>query len=265
MSKKPKTPHRPRGGQTQHRVRRGKPRAAAPAKPAVQVRQHPLFGAIPMLPLEVQLGDGRVHRGLDYDPDYQPPLPRGAVRGDVRRQEFCRMCHVPRYFYLDKERRCVQCGDDFIFSAAEQKHWIEVLKFHFDAEAVRCLSCRRQRRSDKALRGQLAAAKVSLAQAPDDPARQLAVVEAVVRHYERRGQGKLDEAIALARKVRQGERWAGQVESLFWEAGCHRLAGRGARAIALYREFIEHGGRGRRRTAMVKEATAWLSQLETAS
>jgi hypothetical protein len=30
--------------------------------------------------------DGKVHEGWDYDPTYQPPMPRSAVRGDIRKQ-----------------------------------------------------------------------------------------------------------------------------------------------------------------------------------
>lgn len=63
--------------------------------------------------MTVQDEGGRMHTYKDYDLDYKPPMPSGAVRGDVRQQAFCSMCHVPRYFYVDQPLRCIQCSRDF--------------------------------------------------------------------------------------------------------------------------------------------------------
>jgi hypothetical protein len=37
---------------------------------------------------------------------------------------------MPKYFYVDDERECIQCGKQFTFHAAEQKYWYETLKFN---------------------------------------------------------------------------------------------------------------------------------------
>ena len=62
---------------------------------------HSKHGKVRSVELRVELPDGRIHRYLDYDPDFSPPLPAGAVRGDVRKQQFCRNCHEPRYIRIN--------------------------------------------------------------------------------------------------------------------------------------------------------------------
>ena len=69
---------------------------------------------------------------------------------------------MPNYFYVDIPRRCVECRVDFVFAATEQKHWFEEPKFHFDTIPVRCVTCRRKRRSDKVLMIELGSAKQQL-------------------------------------------------------------------------------------------------------
>src|SRR6185295_15486749 len=127
---------------------------------------------------------GREQSGHAYDASYRPPMPKGAVRGDVTRQHFCPMCHVPRYFYVDADRTCMQCGNRFVFGGAEQKFWYENLQFHFDSVPTRCPACRRKRRSDKTLQRQLAQVSAEVEAHPDNPTRQIAFAEAIVRLYE---------------------------------------------------------------------------------
>lgn len=214
-----------------------------------------------MIPVTVVDEGGREHHLFDYDPDYAPPLPRGATRGNIRAQEFCRMCHVPRYFYVDCERTCVQCGASFVFTGREQKYWYETLHFHFDSVATRCVACRRKRRSDQALRQQLVDAKAKVGSQPDDPAALLGVAEAIVRYFERHAEASLDEAIAASRKARRllsGHANHDAIEALFWEAMCHALAGRVAQARCMFLELIEAKARGRARGGFLKEARIWI-------
>src|SRR5262245_59246467 len=119
------------------RSRRSKAKRAA-ARSGRRTQPHPMFGEIPLIRHVWTDGKGREHEYFGYDLSYSPQLPRGAVRGDVHRQHFCPMCHVPRFFYVDDARTCVQCGAEFVFSGEEQKFWYETLKFHFDSVAIRC-------------------------------------------------------------------------------------------------------------------------------
>jgi hypothetical protein len=223
---------------------------------------HPKFGAIPLVQRTGIDGNGRAFEFSDYDPDYAPPLPRGAVRGDVRRQEFCRMCHRPRYFYVDEAKKCVQCGEAFVFGAGEQKHWYETLKFHFDSVAVRCPSCRKQRRSVRALDAQLAAARAAASAEPRSPTSLLSLAEAIARLFERTGRGKLSDGIAASRAARREAKAAHHpaeaAASLFWEATCQRLSSHEARARALYDEFLATTPSGRNHKALAEEARRWL-------
>ena len=253
----PRRSTRDRGSQ-----KRAKRKTRGDERRGRETHRHSLFGEIPLIRVRWIDASGRAQELLDYDPDYKPPLPPGAVRGDIRQQEFCRMCHVPRYFYVGQKKACVQCGRPFVLSAAEQKYWYETRKFHFASVAVRCPICRRRRRSESALRQQIAAARAGLEDNPDDPSLLLALSEAIVRNHQRCGQGRLAEAVAAARKGLRASRGTtgAAAEALFWEASGHALAGRSQRARALYREFLRHVAPGGRYRTLAREAEEWLAQ-----
>jgi hypothetical protein len=121
--------------------------------------RHPLYGNIPLIRHSTVGRDGRSYEWWEYDPTFSPRIPKGAVPGDVSKQVFCSACHEPKYFYVDETRTCVQCGSRFTFSAAEQKYWYETRKFNFSSIPIRCKNCRRLRRSEHALREQIARAR----------------------------------------------------------------------------------------------------------
>ncbi len=200
------------------------------------------------------------HVYWNHDPDFAPTLPKGAVRGDVRRQVFCSMCHVPKYFYVDQTRTCVQCERSFVFAATEQKFWYETLQFNFDSVAVRCRSCRRYRRSLRALRAQIAAALAGLEENPDDPALLLADAEATVRLHQRSGSGNLDRAIAACRKA--ARLWPGAHEALYWEGLAQWQAGRRAAARRALERFSSRPRPSRRLQDLGREAERILESAD---
>jgi hypothetical protein len=211
---------------------------------------------------------GKVHHGYEFDPDYAPPLPEGAIRGDVRRQELFSAFDVPRYFYVDIHRVCVQCREPFVFGAREQKHWYERLKFHPDSTAWRCLDCRRKRRSDRALRHELSEARKAARKRADDPGALLSLAEALVRYFQRFQEGNLEEAVAASRKARRLLRGHPKREArraLFWEGMSQAHAGKRAPARTLLLEFLASGGGGRADAALVREAKKWLGTVPTTS
>lgn len=53
---------------------------------------------------------------------------------------------LPEY-YVDQVFRCRDCGVEEIWLAEDQKWYYEVAKGHIDANAVRCHSCRRKKRT----------------------------------------------------------------------------------------------------------------------
>ena len=72
-----------------------------------------------------------------------------AVRSDPEKQN-CSIC--PRYWYVDAIFRCRRCGDEFSFSAAEQRVWYEEYGFWVDSLPRHCVACRRELRELKRLR-----------------------------------------------------------------------------------------------------------------
>ena len=69
-------------------------------------------------------------------------FPESVLVADTSRQNYSL---YPRPFYVDMRRTCRGCSRPFIFFAAEQKHWFEVLQFYVDADCVHCPECRQQR------------------------------------------------------------------------------------------------------------------------
>ncbi len=207
-----------------------------------QVVKDPIFGSVPLIPTTVIGANGEAVTSWRIDLDWQPPLPRGAVRGDPRRQTYC--CDLPRFFYVDQPRTCVQCCDAFVFEAKEQKYWYETLGFRLDSIAVRCASCRKKRRSDRAIGRTLERAVVEAAAHPEEASVLLSLAEATVAHAERFGTGDLDRALSACRKARRAA--PGFAPALYWEGRVQEAAGRTAKALAAYRAFLgESEGKGR--------------------
>jgi hypothetical protein len=223
-------------------------------RPARKTRRHPLFGEVPLLPGPG--ASGKSGPSFTYAPDYRPDLPASAVRGDPRRQLFC--CEVPRYFYVDADRTCRDCGVSFVFSAREQKHWYETLGFRLDANAVRCLACRHAFRRDKGIARALSDASRALTEAPLHPPAALAYARAAVAHAERFGHAPLDTAIAALRALRRHA--PSVVETIYLEGRCAEAAGRSRRAAASYERFLA-AAPPQGNAALARDARARLDKL----
>jgi len=219
---------------------------------------HPLYGDIPLIERRSRV-NGKDYSWWEYDPLFKPKLPKGAVAGDVSRQQYCTPHHVPKYFYVDEEKTCVQCGEVFTFSAKEQKFWYEALQFNFGSTAIRCRTCRRRKQSERALREQIGMALRQIEANPDDPAVLIDLARATVRYREQVGEGNLDRAIAACRKA--FAEWPASPEPLFWEGKCHDLAGRHSRAKACLLKFIAEARRVDRFRKLVAEAKRELAAL----
>ena len=217
---------------------------------ARRIARDPVYGDVPLV-------EGPF--GFRYDPAFEPRLPKGAVRGDVSKQEFCTAHYNPRYFYLDQRRTCIECEDEFTFGAKEQKHWYETLKFNFNSVPVRCLRCRRRKRSDHALREQLARAREERARCPDDPSTLVALARAIVELHKQTETGNLDEAISAARAASRSP--APRPEPLYWEGVAQLRANRPARARECLMRFLAKGPTGRENRTWVKNAKAHLDQI----
>jgi hypothetical protein len=72
--------------------------------------------------------------------------PETAIPANLQKQNFPTF---PRRWYVDILKKCRACRRQFIFYAAEQQYWYEVLRFTIDADCVRCPACRK---TDQTLR-----------------------------------------------------------------------------------------------------------------
>lgn len=63
----------------------------------------------------------------------------------------CNSYGVPEFaqrgYYIDLPFRCIDCGKEEIWTAAQQKWWYEIAKGFVYSTAVRCRLCRRRKRS----------------------------------------------------------------------------------------------------------------------
>jgi hypothetical protein len=194
---------------------------------------------------------------LRPDPDFEPELPKGAVRGNVNKQDFCGWCHIPKYYYVDEQKQCVQCGEEFVFSAREQKYWYEALKFNFHSTAIRCGKCRRQRRNDRALQQQLANAVEIAKDIPYDPLAIMELAKATYDYYARFSQGNIDLAIAQLRKVRKTD--PSRIEGKYWEGKLQSIRGNEAKAREMMDEFLKEAEGKGKYSSLVKDAKRELA------
>lgn len=111
---------------------------------------HPRYGDEPRLtglnPKENWL-TGEVY--LHWHSSSEARIPNTAIAADTSRQNRPTIA-VTHYF--DSRRSCVDCLQSFLFFAAEQKYWYEVLGFRLESDCVRCVPCRKKQRGLEAQR-----------------------------------------------------------------------------------------------------------------
>lgn len=217
--------------------------------------QHKEYGKIPLVDVSYIGRDGKSYTTQTIDFNYRPTnIPVGAVLGNPNRQVL--YSAFPKYYYEDIEKTCIQCGEDFIFSAKEQKHWYEDLQFIIYAECLRCISCRRAKRNKTTLNNQLDAAQQYYNQHPEEPYAMLGLAEAICAYYKAHQSGRINLAISLARKSRKKN--PRLVESIYWEALALELSGNHEKAVPLFNTFIENGTGQKRCNALIKNAKTYI-------
>ncbi len=102
--------------------------------------EHPRFGRGPRFtrlnPIEGV--DKNVH--LHWHTPKRARIPMTAIVADVSRQT---PAMFPVTHYFDSGRICDGCKRPFLFFAEEQRHWYEVLGFPLEADALKCVPCRK--------------------------------------------------------------------------------------------------------------------------
>lgn len=183
-----------------HAERKGKTKARPLSeKPKSEVYNHPVYGEIPLVVRTVTMQSGETREYMGLDPEFRPPLPSGAVRANIQAQSPC--YGLPRFYYLDESQNCYDCKECFVFSAEEKKFWYETLQFTMDSHAVRCVQCRRRQRRIKGLQRELSRVLAILKRDPKNAYELVALAEATFTHWELTRTGKLERAVAAARKA----------------------------------------------------------------
>ena len=199
--------------------------------------EDPLYGPVP-------------YRGLNsdrcgYDLDFEPALPPGALRGNPHLQrDFCPHCGPPRYFYVDQELLCAQCGDRFTWPATQQRQWYEELGFSVAAgPPTRCGPCRRARQLRRTLNTALQQAMAAADAHPDDVTALLDLAAVAAECAILLGWSTTDRGIGAARRARRQDPQA--CAAHFWEGRCHEAAGRPGRAVTSYDVFLREAPHAR--------------------
>ncbi len=102
---------------------------------------HPRYGSEP-IPSDVKGVSTEAILRCHWSYRSSEIFPESMLMADTSKQNFN---VFPRECYVDMRKICRSCQRPFIFFAAEQKHWFEVLQFYVDADCVHCPECRVQR------------------------------------------------------------------------------------------------------------------------
>jgi len=113
--------------------------------------EHPRFGWEPqytgMNPQTDYGGDTFLH----WHSPKSCRIPNTAIAANIKKQM---RATVAVTHYYDAKRQCRDCRRMFIFFAAEQQHWYEVLQFGLESNCVRCVPCRKRQQGIAQLRDQ---------------------------------------------------------------------------------------------------------------
>jgi hypothetical protein len=124
------------------------------------------------------------------------PLPKGFLRGDPEKQKFG--MGGPQEVFGPLERVCRDCKKEFLFPAAEQKYWLETLRFHIDSTATRCLACRTARRKQRSY-----ADAVNETQKNPTARAFLNAAKAALAWHKAGGRAPLEKAVAHCRRAQK--------------------------------------------------------------
>ncbi len=193
--------------------------------------------------------DGRTWEDWHWDLSEVRPPP-GAVLASF---ELLSRGWSRTFWYEDIERRCVQCGGDFEFSAKEQRYWYESLGFWRDSTAIRCPGCRRRARTEKGLLAQVALALRATEADPTSPMHWLELARVTAELRVLFGKGDIDRGISAARTAARLSQGA-ILEVLIWESILHRTAGRLGKAESLEGQFLSQASGDPRTKEVLRRA-----------
>jgi hypothetical protein len=94
-------------------------------------------------------------------------MPAGAIKANLTKQA-PHNSYSPPMWYVDQQQKCAECGQEFIWTARQQRHWFEVWKIPIYVIANRCGACRRRKRNEIAAQKRHMAAMAKLPRHPNE-------------------------------------------------------------------------------------------------
>ena len=107
------------------------------------------------------------------------------------------------------------------------------------------------------MREQIARARKATRDAPNDPGAHLALARAIVEYHERTDSGRLDDAVAAARKA--SRIWPDAPDASLWEGIAHARAGRAKQAHERLSDFLSRHASAH--ASLLLKAKEYLAQL----
>ncbi len=78
----------------------------------------------------------------DYCDWQMERIPPHAIGADMTKHA-SHGSYGPLFWYEDQEYKCLDCGQEQVWTAKEQQWWFEVAKGPIYARAIRCRACRK--------------------------------------------------------------------------------------------------------------------------
>jgi len=139
-------------------------------------------------------------------------------------------------FYYDEKKICVDCRNNFVFTAEEQQTWYERYKIPYQAVAVRCHYCAKQHRFAESLKAEYDQTARELKLLPRDPDLNAEFGRLVVVRFEMGHLQKLDAAIAALRRAIRSKRC--EAQAYYWLGRCYENSGQPVKSREMLTEFL---------------------------
>lgn len=120
---------------------------------------------------------------------------------DSRSREVPRSDGIPEYYHRNINFTCVDCGKECVFTVQQQREWFEAKNGYYYQRPIRCAEHYEEWKFSRNLKIQMDDALVELRHNPDSEELMRAYALSIVDFHKQTGNGKLETAIHLLRKL----------------------------------------------------------------
>lgn len=145
--------------------------------------------------------------------------------------------YFPPEFYYNEKKVCVDCRNEFVFTAEEQLAWYELYKIPHYAQAVRCPYCQAEHKRVEALTANYNRIVAELKTNANDPGLNTEFGRLAALRFEIQGIRKLDAAIAALRRAIRSK--CCEPQAYYWLGRCFENTGKPVKAREMWTEFLD--------------------------